>query len=333
MVIKCGTHSITHNNIAKPTYLSYDYFMDSINKLERDSLYHIARNLAINYLENTTNNWFAVSKELIYINENLGNYEDNMLVFSKGHRAGYFYLIHPSLPKFKPYLTLERFDSISRTDLKMRSQSLEKSNTIYEVHLPNNYQENRMYPLIIIFHGGGSNLEKVKNHWQSPLVDSAFIKIYLQSYRYYDSQTFGWRSGDKRSDDDIIEIYTQILEDYQVDTSCILVAGISAGGTYASDIALRNVIPVKGVISFCQGIPKNLSGGHSNTTLNSNTIYYMVGGDKDFYLNRQLELVDIFLTNNIIHNHIIVDNMVHEYPENEQFFIENGINFIYQKSQ
>jgi len=313
----------------KSTELTFDQYIDSVNKLEDDSLYLDAKRLTLNYINSFEKNWFTVSKELIYINEKLSEYEENINIFSEGHEKGFFYLIHPRLPKFKPYLTLHNFDAIATNDQRLRTKANNRSETLFEVDLPENYSEKKEYPIILIFHGGGSNLKKAKQHWNAPILDTGFIKVYLQSYIHYDSRTFGWRSGDSKNDSAVLHIFQEILLNNNVDRNRIMVAGISAGGTYASDMALRQIIPVSGVITFCQGIPAFVTSDSTTILTNVNTIHYLVGGENDFYLPRQKQLTTIFDSNNILYKYVIENSMGHQYPENENYYILEGVNYIF----
>jgi len=311
---------------------SIDSLLKKINELEISKQYDSCLKLLSPYIITYNKNWFKISKQVIYLNEKLYKAQCNLNIFRKGHELGYFYLIHPALPKFKPYKAFPEFDTIARTDMLLREEALNKSKTIYELEMPKNYSAAKDYPLCFIFHGGGSSLKKVKQHWHSAKLDSAYIKIYLQSYRHYDSETYGWRSGDKRADDDIRAIFGELIEKYRVNTSNVIVAGISAGGTYAVDIAIRQVIPVSAFIAFCPGIPDEMDmdkfQGRKITSLKG----YIVGGEHDYYLPKQRQLTELFDKEGLLYRHIIIKNMGHHYPDNESNYLNNAIVFLTRPS-
>jgi predicted esterase len=315
------------------TQLTFNQLLDSLNQLEQDSLYKKAQAL-LNLNEKCfQDKWFELSKEKIYLNEKLGNFHENFSVFTSGHEKGYFYLIHPNLPKYKPYLELAGFDSIAKIDLQLRREAITNSKTLFEVELPLNYNSENDYPLILIFHGGGSNFSKVKKHWNSEKLTNEFIKIYLQSYRHYDSDTYGWSSGDARTYSDIIAILNELKPKYPIDTSRIIVAGISAGGTCAIDLAINQIIPITGFLTFCPGIPKAYTDDFIIPTPELNIAGYIVGGEDDYYLSKQLQLVELLIKATIKNKHTTIPGMGHQYPLNEEKYITEGIEFLLQNSE
>ena len=307
---------------------SYDSFIQHVNDLENSGNYEKASDYLNDYRKNYPEKYFELSKEEIYLNEKLQRYEDNLLIFKSGHQQGYFYFLHPELPKCKPYSTLYEFESISVTDLELREKALSGSETKYEIMLPARYSEDRFWPVCLIFHGGGSNLEAVKKHWHSAKLDSNFIKVYIQSYRHYDYNTFGWRPGDERADQDVTEIFRYLSEQYAVDTSLVLLAGISAGGTYATDLALRKIIPVRGTLTFCPGIPSSIEEEAKHTSGYLSFSAFIVGGENDYYLPSQKKMVELFSNIGVQFVFEVVAGMGHEYPDDEGHWIDEGIKFL-----
>ena len=306
---------------------SVDLLLNEINQFEKDQQYDTCIALLVPLLKVYDENWFKISKELIYLNEKTGNTENNLQIFTKGHELGYFYFIHPALPKFKPYKAFAKFDTIVKTDIKLRENVIKKAETIYETQLPINYSETKIYPLCIIFHGGGSNLNSVKKHWHSDKLDSGYIKVYVQSFRHYDSETFGWRSGEKRTDEDIQKIYNELNTKYKIDTTNIIVCGISAGGTCAIDLSVRQVIPVKGFITFCSGISANITLDFVKKQ-SGKLKGFIVGGENDYYLPKQKQMTEIFDNTNFAYKHIIVKDIGHQYPDNENDYINEALKFF-----
>ena len=274
--------------------------------------------------------YFTLLKEEIYIQEKLQKHEDNLALFKEGHQKGYFFFLHPSLPAFEPYRHLEGFDSLSAIDLKLRDEALTRSEMIYRVVSPQGHSRKATHPVLFIFHGGGSRMEKVMDHWHSPTLDKVFIRVYIQSCLHYDSESYGWRSGDERAIRDVTDIYEHVLADQPVDTSELYLAGISAGGTFAIDLALRQPFPIKGYITFCPGIPKILSTGVAATLLEkgSSVKGIFIGGEDDYYLPRQKQMAQIFDGLQLDYKHEVVPGMAHQYPVNESDWIEYALQYL-----
>ncbi len=315
-------------NIIKSQTLTYDQLMDSVNLLEEDKKFEESLTLLNSQKEQHSDQWFNISKELVYLNKKLERFEDNISIFNEGHKKGFFYLIHPQIKEFDVYKDYPEFDEISRTDLELRSKTIEKASIKYELKLPNKFNPKKSYPLIIILHGGGSSLKRVLKHWNSPLLSKKFIRLYLQSFQHYDSNTFGWKVGDKRSDDELLVTFNEIKKYYKVNIDQLYIGGISAGGSYAIDCSIRQVLPIKGFITFCPGIPRILRDDKIRNLSDLNLKGYIIGGENDYYLPRQKQMVAIFDKYDFNYEHQIIDGMGHEYPKNESDLIKKAIKFL-----
>lgn len=272
--------------------------------------------------------WFAWSKERIACNEEQGQFHENLALFQEGHRKGYFYFLHPALPALKPYLDLPGFSELMEADRILYDSALEASNTLYRISLPEDFRQDGSYPLMLIFHGGNSNLQRLEKHWNQKYLDSTCIKAYLQSYRHFDSGSFTWRSGDPRSDIQLQQIYREIQDRYPLDTSRIILAGISAGANYAIGMALRGVLPVYGIMAFCPGLPRVLGQAYEPETLQRTFRTYILGGEHDFYLKQQEELMIHFDRLGLPYTYVQVKGLGHQYPEDEGKFLLDGLRYI-----
>jgi len=188
----------------------FEGFLNHLNKLEEAENFTRAKEYLLSRRDEFPDQWFYLSKELVYIHEKTGEYEENLSLFDQGHRKGFFYFLHPALPRFKPYLVFPEFEELMDTDRKLYKDAQSRSSTHYRVDLPPDFHPGQSYPLFIIFHGGNSNLKKVTAHWHEANLEHSYIKVYLQSYRHFDSDAYTWKSGDPRSDADLREIFREL---------------------------------------------------------------------------------------------------------------------------
>ena len=307
----------------------FEGFLRRLNKLEEAGNFTRAKEYLLSRMDEFPDRWFYLSKELVHIHEKTGEYEKNLSLFDLGHRKGFFYFLHPALPRFKPYLEFPGFEDLTNADRKLYEDALSRSSTHYRVDLPADLRPGQTYPLFIIFHGGNSNLQKVTEHWHETFLESSYIRVYLQSYRYFDSDTYTWRSGDPRSDADLRDIFRELAGTYPVDTGRVVVAGISAGANYAIGMALRGVIPVTGFIAFCPGLPSELDSMMSPSVLRSDVRGYLVGGEFDFYRESQLRLLERFDGIELRYEYVLEKGMYHQYPRDEAGYIRKGLRFIF----
>jgi len=310
----------------------FEDFQNHLHKLEEAGNFTRAKECLLSRMDEYPDQWFHLSKELVYIREKTGEYEENLSLFAHGHRMGFFYFLHPALPRFKPYLAFPVFEELMDTDRKLYEDALSRSSTHYRVDLPPDFHPGQRYPLFIIFHGGNSNLKKVTAHWHEASLEHSYIKVYLQSYRHFDSDAYTWKSGDPRSDADLREIFRELAGAYPIDTGRVVVAGISAGANYAIGMAIRGVIPVTGFITFCPGLPSEMDTILSPSDLCSDVRGYLVGGEFDFYRESQLRLLERFDGIGLEYEYVLEKGMYHQYPMDEARYIREGLRFIFPES-
>jgi len=204
--------SLTGQNICVDTY---DNYYSKVNELESKEKYEKAILLTNKVWNSFPKRKFELIKELEYLNNKTKKYKENLILWEESHQEGYFFFLNKQMKKYESYLFYSEFDSLVVQDNYIRDQILNKSTTKHEVFLPLNYSSDQKYPLLLVLHGGGSNMKKAKTRWQ--LLDhlkSDFIVVYIQSYRHYDSKTFGWTSSDNRAHNDIKKIYSDLIENY-----------------------------------------------------------------------------------------------------------------------
>lgn len=306
----------------------WQQFRDSLTTLERDSLYRHAMHVLQANKNRFETRWFEVSKEEIYLNEKLGNLEANLSLFRTAHQKGYFYLIHPNLPQYKPYLEVPGFSDISKRDLELRDQANSTSKMLFDVVHPKNFSWQKSYPVLLIFHGGGSNLERLKKHWHHRELENNYLRIYVQNYLHYDSETYGWRTGDERAFKKLAYLFSEVEKTYHLDQRQILVAGMSAGGTFAIDVAVRQVLPIRGFLTFCPGMPGILGAEHPQEPGDLSIKGFIISGEHDYYLKKQQQMLKLFKKKGIPCKQAIIKDVGHEYPPNEATWIGEALKFL-----
>jgi predicted esterase len=257
-----------------------------------------------------------------------GLYEECMDVFEAGHKQGYFYFIIPRMQKYEPFAEFERFDDIVTEDARLREKANKKSETLMEVETPDDYSPDRRYPLLIVLHGGGSSIDRAKKHWHSAKLSDEYIVAFLQSYMCMDLITYGWRTSDKRAHEDIKRIYDKLMSDYSVDSTRIVIAGISAGGSMAFDLLINNIIPVAGVFGVCPGKPQDFESANISAAGRKNVRAYILGGETDFYLSNQNEMAEAFKTSGLKYKQVVIEDLGHDYPEDFARWIDTALDFL-----
>ena len=78
------------------------------------------------------------------------------------------------------------------------------------------------------------------------------------------------------------------------------------------DLAFNNILSVQGIIGFCPGKPRNFD---VNIINNKDIKLYMLGGETDFYLERQKQMAELFEQAGIAYIHDIIPGMGHAFPQ------------------
>lgn len=309
---------------------SWEEVQSEINSIEENKDYQNA----IDFINSVRNQFpereFEVTLELAYCFGKLGDIESGMDLYEYGQSLGFFYGLNTRSPIYDPYKDSERFTNLVEKDRELRNAALEKSKTIYEVKLPENYNESNLYPAIVILHGGGRTLKDAQKHWISERSDKEFVKIFIQSYLHYTSKTFGWAGFDPRARKEMRECFDEVVGKYSIDTTKVIIGGISAGGSASIDFSINNIIPTKGFIGICPGKPREFDLEIVTAAKERNFKGFIISGETDFYLDRAKQMVEIFDEVHLNYYFEIVDGMGHEYPENFSERIDQALNFLFE---
>ncbi len=199
---------------------------------------------------------------------------------------------------------------------------MKQARTTYELILADREEKDDTCPTLVIFHGGGSSLEKAKKRWNFSDEFSRNVHvIYLQSYRHYGSKTYGWLTGDSRTHLELDSCFQEILANVSIDPTRIYLTGISAGASMAIDVGLRGTIPSAQVIAFCPGYPKDVFA--DGLVIKEAPHIGVIAGEADFYRSRQITLGEALEMNKIPHSYQVLEGVGHVLPMNyEEFILE-----------
>jgi predicted esterase len=217
-----------------------------------------------------------------------GKKEEAVAIWKAGMEKGYNYnLVNPAYNQF--YENNNDFMELRRKE-ETRNDA---SHIMHEVILPANYSATKRYPVLFIFHGNNRNIAMAKESWVSKVMKEEYISVFLQSYIYATNTTYSWRSGDVRTGKEFKEIYNQIMSRYKVDTSGIIMAGMSAGGSQALYLAFNQFVPISGLILNCPVIPAEISDEQLEEFVAMNRRIGIITGENDFALEAQKSIVGI----------------------------------------
>lgn len=310
-------------------YDSYDRVQKAVNELEQAKKYEEAIALMKSVEGKFLGYEYEIIREFAYLYLKTEQYEKCLDAWQEGHKKGFFFLIHPNLPQYKPLKDLVRFNDLAAEDDRLRREALTRSETVFESELPTGYDESKKYPLLIILHGGGSNIAQARKHWHSPVMKKEYIVVFIQSYLHYGMKDFGWRKEDPRAREDIKNIYRELIHQYSVDTSKVIIGGISAGGSAAMDISLNQIIPTRGIIGVCPAIPGDRFTTEQIKKASRVRIRaYLITGENDPGREGQEKTVELFESEKLQNKFIVISGMGHEYPDDFSRQINSALTFL-----
>ncbi|MDO5980664.1 dienelactone hydrolase family protein [Flavivirga spongiicola] len=201
----------------------------------------------------------------------------------------------------------------------------------YKVVLPDNYNEMQVYPLFIVFHGGNSSMENTMLWWTSNKLTKEFIVAYFEATTLDNPPNrWGWRNLPKEREN-IKQYYSEIVKTYSVEDDIVYVGGFSLGGKLSVDLALNQILPVKGVISLNHGggtteffTPENIKEASK-----SNIKAILLTGENDYrYRKETLNIKEQFEKYRLQHRFIEIKDLGHAVPKNFNKALDSYLSFI-----
>jgi len=219
----------------------------------------------------------------------------------------------------------ERFDSLLKKNNELVEKANENSVAEYYVQKPNNYDTNKKYPLMMIFHGGIGNIQDQQHFWKSSKLEEEYLVAFVQgrSFMYTLKRRFG-----NKGKTDIKNIYKEISNNYQIDTTKVLLGGPSAGGMLSIDLAINKHLPVQGLILAYPVKPRAFGADEIYEAGINDLRISMICGENDWALKRQKEMSVIFDKLDVSNRIVIYPDNGHEYPDDFSNQILKSIEFI-----
>jgi len=261
-------------------------------------------------------NLFELMMDESRIYTQTNNIESCINLIKESLEKGYPFPLHWS--NFDLLRNHSEYGSINNLNKKLLLQAKEKSQFKYEVYLPKSYDSTKKHPLFFCLHGDGfrCNLKNTSRNWKpDPLLEKGYIVVYPQSSQMYFHNSFGWLSDSTLSRKELKDCYEQLLLDYSIDESCVIMGGFSGGATTSMNIAFENTIPIKGVIGLCPGdYLDSIELEDTRRLAERKTKIVILEGDQDLDPTVQ-HLLKLFKEVGLAHEYHINKGIGHSYPK------------------
>lgn len=160
----------------------------------------------------------------------------------------------------------------------------------YEVKTPENYDENKKYPILIAFHGIGHHEEFAWINFDG--VTDAFIVVgvrgdleFKNGYAYYLLEDFG--KPDMDTFDACINkmpaFVREIIEMYPVDKDHVYLGGFSQGAILSNTLALLMGDEISGIVSMNGYVPEFLEERYGVKSVEHLDVFLSVGSEDEIF--------------------------------------------------
>lgn len=260
----------------------------------------------------------------------LKQYDKCFEILKKGQDEGLFYYLGSAQREWPPYLKelkkIEEYESFSIKNEELKEVANQTKMTEFMVQLPNNYDQNKHYPLMLIMHGGIGSIPDLQYNYQSEKLQTEFIVAYTHGGVFYGSNSRVY--GRESWKNDIKNIYQKITSIYSADTTKVILGGPSAGGYRSIALGLNNEIPAKGLLlSFAV-----------NPSVWDSTLYIksaerglkiaLLCGENDWAIKTQKKLGYWFDKYGIKNRFVVFPEEGHGFPANWSYYLDTSLDFI-----
>ena len=193
---------------------------------------------------------------------------------------------------------------------------------------PLTFKEDNTYPCMLILHGNGQSALIAKENWNSS-ANKDYLLALPQSSQPQFSNSYNWTDYQKGVEEVKVH-YAQLLREYHIDRSKVIIGGFSAGTRASLYTVLTGAVEARGLILNGCWLPELKEWEPMFGILKEKGIkVYIICGDKDeISLESTLQLAELLKEKGIEYILHIVDGMGHSYPDNFERYLEEAISFI-----
>lgn len=210
------------------------------------------------------------------------------------------------------------------------AEAKEKAKFKYVVHIPEDYSQERQYPLFLALHGDPGNIDEFSEYWKpDELLKNGFIVVYVQSSQLLIHDGYGWTENFLVSRKDIKECYNLVSQKYSVDDKRVIIGGFSGGAMAALDIAMANIIPVKGIIALGPDLTEAFTKENAKMAAERGVKCVLMEGEVLIPSPELNEMIKIFKEVGFSYKLYINKGIGHAVPEDLSYKLNQAIEFIY----
>jgi len=225
---------------------------------------------------------------------------------------------HPAFPKILK-MGEERFNEVKH-----------RAEAELIVRTPKEYSDEKTYPLILVLHGAFCNNFLSEQYWLSILDTKQLILASLQSSQIVSADHYVW-SEEGIALRDVENAYSVLAERYSIDTSKVILGGISHGAEIALIAIFSNSLPARGFISVIPSV-----GAFMQQFVKSNSVEYkkrglkgcIVAGEKDPRYNNTKAVYEFLSKKGVPTQFYSCPELGHSVPDDFDQTLAKSVRFI-----
>jgi hypothetical protein len=272
-----------------------------------------------------------IFSELSFLYAEGGQYQECLKVLKEGQDEGLFFPLMKTprtWPEYYDSLAAQSgFSSFIERNNQLKEEALKSAKLEYLVQLPTGYEAGKRYPLLMVMHGGiGSHIGS-STEWHSPKLDSEYVVACVQGSAILGSFLCSYQQSDIAN---IAVAYRQVVQKYSIDTSRVILGGVSAGGAIAIGLVMRGHIPATGWLLAVPVKPQSLDELQPKLDEIAKTGMRaaFLCGEHDDMIKIQKEMGVTFDKHNIPNRFIVASGIGHEYSKDFPKEIDLSLEFI-----
>ncbi len=245
--------------------------------------------------------------------------------YAEGCRYKKEWLAHPALA---PLAALPAFaDLVTRGNARYEEAAAAARPRLFFA-VPDTLPDAFGYPLLVVLHGNNSNASETAPYWE-PMADRGWIVAVPQSGEIGASpESYTWNDRERTAAE--LDVHIERLKGAtQIDTSRIVLAGFSMGGTQAIALALTRRFTVRGIVPVCAWLPDigefgRLIEGGAAKMLRA----YVIAGVEDPSRAGARALVEVMRAHKIRAQLDEREGLGHDYPQDMEETLAKALAFV-----
>jgi predicted esterase len=185
------------------------------------------------------------------------------------------------------------------------------------------------YPLLVVLHGNGSNIELSAQYWR-PAAELGWLLALAQSSEVGSAPgTYLW-AGRERAASELATHMATLRAGFRIAERHVVLAGFSGGATHALALTLTSLFTAQGVIAIGSYLPvideftRRVQGGAASAL----RVYFVVGEEDESGYVGSKRLAEVFATHAVPVRLEAHADLGHEYPPDMSVTLRSALSFL-----